>query len=37
MTAGGELVYTKPGGYASEAALEDDIREYAIAGAREGQ
>ena len=31
---GGELVYTKPGGYASEAALEDDIREYAIAGAR---
>ena len=35
--AGGELVYTKPGGYASEAALEDDIREYAIAGAREGQ
>ena len=27
--AGGELVYTKPGGYASEAALEDDIREYA--------
>jgi cytochrome c biogenesis protein CcmG, thiol:disulfide interchange protein DsbE len=33
----GELVYTKPGGYASEAALEDDIREYAIAGAREGQ
>jgi cytochrome c biogenesis protein CcmG/thiol:disulfide interchange protein DsbE len=35
--AGGELVYTKPGGYASEATLEDDIREYAIAGAREGQ
>ena len=28
---GGELVYTKPGGYASEAALADDIREYAIA------
>jgi thiol-disulfide isomerase/thioredoxin len=34
---GGELVYTKPGGYASEAALEDDIREYAVAGARQGQ
>jgi thiol-disulfide isomerase/thioredoxin len=33
----GELVYTKPGGYASEAALEDDIREYALAGARAGQ
>jgi cytochrome c biogenesis protein CcmG, thiol:disulfide interchange protein DsbE len=33
----GELVYTKPGGYASEAALEDDIREYAVAGARGGQ
>jgi thiol-disulfide isomerase/thioredoxin len=33
----GELIYTKPGGYASEAALEDDIREYAIGGAREGQ
>jgi thiol-disulfide isomerase/thioredoxin len=33
----GELVYTKPGGYASEAALEDDIREYAIGGARAGQ
>jgi thiol-disulfide isomerase/thioredoxin len=33
----GELVYTKPGGYASEAALEDDIREYAIGGARQGQ
>jgi thiol-disulfide isomerase/thioredoxin len=29
----GKLVYTKPGGYASEAALEDDVREYAIAGA----
>jgi cytochrome c biogenesis protein CcmG, thiol:disulfide interchange protein DsbE len=35
--AAGELVYTKPGGYASEAALEDDIREYAVAGARGGQ
>jgi cytochrome c biogenesis protein CcmG/thiol:disulfide interchange protein DsbE len=33
----GELVYTKPGGYASEAALEDDIREYALGGARAGQ
>jgi cytochrome c biogenesis protein CcmG, thiol:disulfide interchange protein DsbE len=33
----GALVYTKPGGYASEAALEDDIREYAIAGAGAGQ
>jgi len=33
---GGELVYTKPGGYASEAALEDDIREYAIEGAKSG-
>jgi cytochrome c biogenesis protein CcmG, thiol:disulfide interchange protein DsbE len=33
---GGKLVYTKPGGYASEAALEDDIREYAIAGAESG-
>jgi thiol-disulfide isomerase/thioredoxin len=33
----GELIYTKPGGYASEEALEDDIREYALAGAREGQ
>jgi cytochrome c biogenesis protein CcmG/thiol:disulfide interchange protein DsbE len=33
----GELVYTKPGGYSSEAALEDDIREYAIGGAREGK
>jgi cytochrome c biogenesis protein CcmG, thiol:disulfide interchange protein DsbE len=32
----GALVYTKPGGYASEAALEDDIREYAIAGAKSG-
>jgi len=32
----GELVYTKPGGYASEAALADDIREYAIAAARSG-
>jgi cytochrome c biogenesis protein CcmG, thiol:disulfide interchange protein DsbE len=35
--ATGELVYTKPGGYASEAALEDDIREYSVAGARAGQ
>ena len=33
----GELVYTKPGGYASEAALADDIREYAIAGAERGR
>jgi cytochrome c biogenesis protein CcmG, thiol:disulfide interchange protein DsbE len=33
----GEQVYTKPGGYASEAALADDVREYAIGGAREGQ
>jgi thiol-disulfide isomerase/thioredoxin len=33
----GELVYTKPGGYASEAALADDIREYALAGAGAGQ
>ena len=33
----GELVYSKPGGYASEAALADDIREYAIEGARAGQ
>jgi thiol-disulfide isomerase/thioredoxin len=33
----GELVYTKPGGYASEAALEDDIREYSVKGARAGQ
>jgi cytochrome c biogenesis protein CcmG/thiol:disulfide interchange protein DsbE len=32
----GALVYTKPGGYASEAALEDDIREYAIKGAESG-
>ena len=32
----GALVYTKPGGYASEAALEDDIREYAIRGAEAG-
>jgi cytochrome c biogenesis protein CcmG/thiol:disulfide interchange protein DsbE len=32
----GALIYTKPGGYASEAALEDDIREYAIGGARRG-
>jgi thiol-disulfide isomerase/thioredoxin len=35
--ASGELVYTKPGGYASEAALEDDIREYSVKGARAGQ
>ena len=35
--AAGELVYTKPGGYASEAALEDDIREYSVRGARAGQ
>ena len=33
---GGERVYTKPGGYASEAALADDVREYAIRGARGG-
>lgn len=33
---GGERVYTKPGGYASEAALADDVREYAIRGARQG-
>jgi cytochrome c biogenesis protein CcmG/thiol:disulfide interchange protein DsbE len=32
----GEQIYTKPGGYASEAALDDDIREYAIAAARKG-
>ena len=32
----GKQIYTKPGGYASEAALADDVREYAIAGAREG-
>jgi cytochrome c biogenesis protein CcmG, thiol:disulfide interchange protein DsbE len=32
----GEQVYTKPGGYASEAALADDVREYAIAAARKG-
>jgi thiol-disulfide isomerase/thioredoxin len=32
----GERIYTKPGGYASEAALADDVREYAIAGARKG-
>jgi cytochrome c biogenesis protein CcmG, thiol:disulfide interchange protein DsbE len=32
----GERIYTKPGGYASEAALADDVREYAIAAAREG-
>jgi thiol-disulfide isomerase/thioredoxin len=34
--AKGKLVYTKPGGYASEAALADDISEYAIGGARGG-
>jgi cytochrome c biogenesis protein CcmG, thiol:disulfide interchange protein DsbE len=33
---GGVRVFTKPGGYASEAALADDIQEYAIAGARSG-
>jgi cytochrome c biogenesis protein CcmG, thiol:disulfide interchange protein DsbE len=32
--ARGELVYTKPGGYASEAALADDVAEYALGGAR---
>ena len=32
----GEMVYTKQGGYASEAALADDVREYAIAAARKG-
>ena len=32
----GERVYTKPGGYASEAALADDVREYAVQGARRG-
>ena len=32
----GERIYTKPGGYASEAALADDVREYAIAAARAG-
>jgi cytochrome c biogenesis protein CcmG/thiol:disulfide interchange protein DsbE len=32
----GEQIYTKPGGYASEAALADDVREYAIAAARRG-
>lgn len=32
----GEKIYTKPGGYASEAALADDVREYAIAAARKG-
>ncbi len=31
---GGERVYTKPGGYASEADLADDVREYAVEGAR---
>jgi cytochrome c biogenesis protein CcmG, thiol:disulfide interchange protein DsbE len=30
----GERIYVKPGGYASEDALADDVREYAIAGAR---
>ena len=33
---GGERVYTKPGGYASEDALADDVREYAIRGAQGG-
>jgi cytochrome c biogenesis protein CcmG/thiol:disulfide interchange protein DsbE len=33
---GGEQIYVKPGGYASEAALADDVQEYAIAGARAG-
>jgi thiol-disulfide isomerase/thioredoxin len=33
---GGERIYTKPGGYASESALADDIREYAIQAARSG-
>jgi thiol-disulfide isomerase/thioredoxin len=32
----GERIYTKPGGYASEAALADDVREYAVAAARKG-
>jgi cytochrome c biogenesis protein CcmG/thiol:disulfide interchange protein DsbE len=32
----GELIYTKPGGYASETALADDVREYALAAARKG-
>ena len=32
----GERVYTKPGGYASEADLADDVREYALEGARAG-
>jgi thiol-disulfide isomerase/thioredoxin len=32
----GERIYVKPGGYASEAALADDVREYAIAAARKG-
>jgi len=32
----GERIYTKPGGYATEAALADDVREYAIAAARTG-
>jgi cytochrome c biogenesis protein CcmG/thiol:disulfide interchange protein DsbE len=31
--AAGERVYTKAGGYASEAALADDVREYAVEGA----
>jgi len=37
LDAAGDLVYTKPGGYASEAALEDDVREYSVRGARAGQ
>jgi cytochrome c biogenesis protein CcmG/thiol:disulfide interchange protein DsbE len=32
----GELVYTKPGGYASEAALADDVAEYALGRAQGG-
>ena len=32
----GEKIYTKPGGYASEAALADDVREYAIGAAKKG-
>ncbi|MGH2982512.1 MAG: TlpA family protein disulfide reductase, partial [Solirubrobacterales bacterium] len=30
--SGGELVYTKQGGYASQAELEADIRRYALSG-----
>ena len=32
----GKRIFTKPGGYASEAALADDVREYAIDAARKG-